>query len=430
MIKLFNITRKLSECNSYIQQLEAQNKLLHENLLLSQQTEKTSDQKKYAQHKASLLRPIHEMADFIGREFEFRHNVVRDSYEYRPRNDRRDWQPVGERQLNTIMNSVQDDGGVLCLKSLVVQRIKSMMACDYHPVQDYLNGIRGMWDGRNRIDDLARRINQSDYCRRMLHVWLLAMVAQWLGLDVRHANAVMLLLVSPRQGLHKSTFLHELLPDALTSYYTDDFTLASRSNAERKLVEFALINIDEFDKLPARKQPELKTLMQTLRPSFVKAYKNCFNQLPRIASFVGTTNQRHVLTDRTGSRRFLILEPEDMIRIGDIEHDQLYAQLLHEIESGHRFYFTKEEEAEIQAVNQAYYQLDAVEQLFTRFYRKPSNGEASQSLYASQLMEFLRRRDAKTLRMVSETAFAKMLVRLGFTPEHHHNGNIYRVVAL
>ena len=35
-----------------------------------------------------------------------------------------------------------------------------------------------------------------------------------------------------------------------------------------------------------------------------------FNQLPRIASFVGTTNERRVLTDRTGSRRFLILEPE------------------------------------------------------------------------------------------------------------------------
>lgn len=74
--------------------------------------------------------------------------------------------------------------------------------------------------------------------------------------------------------------------------------------------------------------------MQTLRPSFVKAYKTTFNQLPRIASFAGTSNERQLLTDRTGSRRFLILEPDDVIRVDGICHDQIYAQLLHEMENG------------------------------------------------------------------------------------------------
>lgn len=39
---------------------------------------------------------------------------------------------------------------------------------------------------------------------------------------------------------------------------------------------------------------------------------------PRIASFVGTTNERHVLTDRTGSRRFLIIEPDGIINVEGI----------------------------------------------------------------------------------------------------------------
>jgi predicted P-loop ATPase len=298
----------------------------------------------------------------------------------------------------------------------------------------------------------------------MMAVWLRAVVAQWLGVDDNHANAVMLLLVSPRQGLHKSSFLHALLPDELESYYTDDFTLTSKGNAERKLVEFALLNIDEFDKLPAKKMPDLKTLMQTLRPSFVKAYKTNFNQLPRIASFVGTSNSRQLLTDRSGSRRFLILEPDGMIDIEGIDHRQLFAQLLHEVEHGGRYHFTKDEEEEMQRVNQRYYKPTPEEQLFARFFRAATeadeaadstgtektadstgtetvaNGTGAETvangtvrvecLSAGQLMARLSKHSPSLMRNMSETVFGKMLTRMGIPREHHHSGNLYRVVAL
>ncbi len=446
-MSLFRLTEKLLECNKYISQLEAQNKLLHDNLLLTAQNQRKSEQQKYENRKRQFLRPIHEMADYIDHAFEFRHDVIRDTYEYRLRGQDDDWLPVDERQLNSIMNSVQDQGGVFCLKSLVSQRIKSVMATDYHPVHAYLDSIRGTWDGRDRVGDLCSRISKSDYCHRLMRVWLRAMVAQWLGINGRHANAVMLLLISPQQGLHKSTFLHELLPEQLSAYYTDDFTLSSKGNAERKLVEFALVNIDEFDKLPTKKMPDLKTLMQTLRPSFVKAYKTNFNQLPRIASFVGTSNERHVLTDRTGSRRFLILEPDGEIRVEGICHDQLYAQLIDEIEHGQPYYFNKQEEAEMHQHNQSYYKPNELETLFAQFFDVPireSHGDAAevekvestspeststQLLSAAQLMERLRSHNAKVLREVSETTFVSMLHRLSVPIEHRHYGNLYRVVV-
>ena len=49
---------------------------------------------------------------------------------------------------------------------------------------------------------------------------------------------------------------------------------------------------------------------------------------------------RELLTDRTGSRRFLILEPDSMIDVEGIEHDQIYAQLLQEIEQGEPYYLS------------------------------------------------------------------------------------------
>ena len=440
MIKILNLTKKLAECNSYIQELETKNVLLEQHIELVKQQKR----------KETGLLPVLEMAEFIGREFEFRHNVVLDSYEYRRRHPVADgtttegsadgtaaenaadngWMPVDERQMNTIMNRVQDEGRVLCLKSLVQQRVRSELAKDYHPVAEWLDSVRGTWDGRDRVGDLARRINSSDYCHRLVPVWLRAVVAQWLGIDERHANAVMLMLVSEQQGMHKSTFFHELLPEELESYYTDDFTMASKGNAERKLVEFALVNIDEFDKLNPRKLPDLKTLMQTLRPSFIKAYKSNFNQLPRIASFVGTSNSRQLLTDRTGSRRFLILEPDGIIDVEGIDHRQLYAQLLTEVERGERYYFTKDEEAEMQRTNERYYRLTPLEQLFSRFFRAPAEDEEAQQLSASQLMTQLAPHGPSLVRDTSETAFANMLRRLQIPRDHLHNGNYYRVVRL
>ena len=454
MIKILNLSKKLVECNTYIRQLETKNELLQEQMTLTEQQHKkaakqqeTSAASRYEQRQEAFLRPVREMAAFIDYEFEFRHNVVRDSYEYRRRptvsgetqpeddtgrheTNAGDWLPVDERQMNTIMNRVQDDGNVFCLKSLVTQRVRSELARDYHPVAQWLDGVRGTWDGVDRVGDLARRINGSDYCQKMVPVWLRAVVAQWLGVDERHANAVMLMLVSEQQGLHKSTFFHELMPEALESYYTDDFTLSSKSNAERKLTEFALVNIDEFDKLPVKKMPDLKTLMQTLRPSFVKAYKTNFNQLPRIASFVGTSNSRQLLSDRSGSRRFLILEPDGQIDVEGIDHRQLYAQLVSEVEQGERYYYTKEEEQEVQRTNEQYYRPNPLEELFQRFFRAPEEGEESLQLSASQLMAQLQRRSPSLLRTVSETAFGTMLRRLHIPKDHCHNGNLYSVIAL
>ena len=51
--------------------------------------------------------------------------------------------------------------------------------------------------------------------------------------------------------------------------------------------------------------PLLKNLMQASALNIRKAYKRSASALPRIASFIGTSNREDLLVDRTGSRRFL-----------------------------------------------------------------------------------------------------------------------------
>ena len=386
---------------------------------------------RYEERQQQMLRPIHDMAAFVIENFEFRHNIVRDLYEYRRKGSDNAWKLIDKRQLNSINCRIQDEGEIFVLSSYVKQRIESELAMDYHPVRAYLNKVRGHWDGKtDYIADFARRISSSDYCQRMVRIWLRAVVTQWLGADNQHANAVMLLLVSPQQGLGKSTLFTSMLPREIADYYTDDFKINAKGNAYRKMVEFAIVSLDEFEKIGRKQMPELKSMMQTLKPSFIGAYQKNFNQLPRIASFVGTTNERHVLTDRTGSRRFLILEPDGIIKVEGIDHDQLYAQVLHEIENEKLpHWFSKDDEAEMEKHNKDYYVLTDVERLFLRYFSIPEKEGEGVFMSGPEIMRELEKLSQKTMAGVTANAFGRSMTRLGLRRVGHHDTDGYWVLA-
>lgn len=390
-----------------------------------------SSAERFEERKQAMLRPIHDMAQFVMENFEFRHNIVRDLYEYRRKGSDDEWKLVDNRQMNSINCRIQDDGEIFCLSSYVRQRVESDLAVDYHPVREYLNKVRGRWDGEtDYIGDFARRISSSDYCQRMVRIWLRAVVSQWLGADSLHANAVMLLLISEQQGLGKSTLFTSMLPKEVADYYTDDFKINAKGNAYRKMVEFALVSLDEFEKIGRKQMPELKSMMQTLKPSFIGAYKKNFNQLPRIASFVGTTNERHVLTDRTGSRRFLILEPDGIIDVEGINHDQLYAQVLHEVEDLHLpHWFSKEDEAEMERHNKDYYVLDDVERLFLQYFTIPKQDGEGVFMSGAEIIRELGKHSRKTMEGVTTNSFGRSMTRLGVKRVGHHDTDGYLVLA-
>ena len=391
----------------------------------------TKAKDRYEERQQQMLRPIHDMAAFVIENFEFRHNIVRDLYEYRRKGSDNPWKLIDKRQLNSINCRIQDEGEIFVLSSYVKQRVESELAVDYHPVRAYLNKVRGQWDGKtDYIADFARRISSSDYCQRMVRIWLRAVVTQWLGADKQHANAVMLLLISPQQGLGKSTLFTSMLPREIADYYTDDFKINAKGNAYRKMVEFAIVSLDEFEKIGRKQMPELKSMMQTLKPSFIGAYKKNFNQLPRIASFVGTTNERHVLTDCTGSRRFLILEPDGIINVEGIDHDQLYAQVLHEIENEKLpHWFSKDDEAEMEKHNKDYYVLTDVERLFLRYFSIPEREGEGTFMSGPEIMQELEKHSQKTMAGVTANAFGRSMTRLGMRRVGHHDTDGYWVLA-
>ena len=336
--------------------------------------------------------------------------------------------PVDSRTLNGIALDAIDNG-VDCWDRDIKRYVESDHVQAYHPFDLYFKHLPA-WDGTDRVTDLAKRVADSDLWTRAFHRWMLAVTAQWTGRggEGRRANSVAPLLVSTAQGLGKSTFCRLLLPPQLRDYFTESFDLTNATAAENKLASYGLINLDEFDRLPASRMPQLKNLMQMEALRVRRAYRRTAEPLPRIASFIGTSNRRDLLTDLSGSRRFICVEVEHPIDCNTpIDYEQLYAQLLHELENGERCWFSKEEENEIQQANRPFYRVTPAEELVSTCFRFVKPGEQGARLMsAAEIYATVKRKNPAALKDCSCTSFARLLAQLG-RRVHTKYGNGYWV---
>ena len=401
---------------------------------------------KEAVKKAKSCSLMQEVTAFLTSRYRFRFNVLTEETEVADvanitniENNLPDahlrYAKVDERWMNTLsMEAIET--GIDCWDRDIQRFVRSRRISEYHPFTAYFEQLPE-WDGKDRVSALARRVSDDPVWVNGFHRWMLGLSAQWMQFrsdanSTNRANSVAPLLVSSRQGLGKSTFCRLLMPDALKAYYTESYDLGSPASAEAKLAACGLINLDEFDKLSASKMPLLKNLMQASALNIRKAYKRSASALPRIASFIGTSNREDLLVDRTGSRRFLCVSLEHAIDCTTpVEYEQLYAQLKAELLSGERSWFNKEEEQAIQQHNALFYKHIPEEEVFRlcfRFATKEDHPQEVLTLSATQLFERMKSAHPSVMRGMTAYSLSRILPQLG-ERVHTAKGNVYRVVA-
>ena len=405
--------------------------------------------------KAKSCSLMQEVTAFLTSRYRFRFNVLTEETEVAevtnniPDTHLR-YTKVDERWMNTLsMEAIET--GIDCWDRDIQRFVRSRRISEYHPFTAYFEQLPE-WDGTDRVSALARRVSDNPVWVNGFHRWMLGLSAQWMQFrpdtnnanrannansanntsSINRANSVAPLLVSSRQGLGKSTFCRLLMPDALKAYYTESYDLSSPASAEAKLAAYGLINLDEFDKLSASKMPLLKNLMQASALNIRKTYKRSASALPRIASFIGTSNREDLLVDRTGSRRFLCVSLEHAIDCTTpVEYEQLYAQLKAELLSGERSWFNKEEEQAIQQHNALFYKHIPEEEVFRlcfRFATQEDHPQEVLTLSATQLFERMKSAHPSVMRGMTAYSLSRILPQLG-ERVHTAKGNVYRVVA-
>lgn len=389
-----------------------------------------STNKNGAKAKTCGIQPVpltRQVGDFLKSHYDFRYNLLTEEAEFRPTgNNSTIFLPIGKRELNTFCLEAHTQG-ISCWDKDLSRYIYSTYIPEYHPFHLYMEELPA-WDGVDRLEALARRVSSTAVWTKGFRIWMLALAAQWAGLQNIHANSVAPILVSSEQGRQKSTFCKALMPPVLQRYYSDNLKLTAQGNPERLLAEMGLLNMDEFDKYGQQKMPLLKNLMQMSSLNICKAYQKNYRNLPRIASFIGTSNRFDLLNDPSGSRRFICVEVEHVIDCNGIEHDQIFAQLKAELADGARYWFSKEEERELQRHNTAFYRACPAEEVFHACFRPAMPGETCEQLSAATIYKVLKTYNSAAMRGCNPNVFGQLLSATGAVRKHTKYGNVYLVV--
>ena len=317
------------------------------------------------------------------------------------------WQQLTDREFRKMAIEQMEQVGVAWSIDVELY-LRSALIPDYNPVLDYL-GSCGTWDGQtDYIRDLARRVpTHFDKWPDYFHSWVLAMVAQWMNLSRDFGNAVVPILIGA-QGTHKSTFCRLLLPPCLHEYYIDDIKLDNAEQVERMLSRMLLVNIDEYNAKTDREQAKIKRVLTEKSVQTRKMRSDQYVLLPRTASFIATTNEMEPLYDPTGSRRYLCCEVTGIIDTETpINHRAIYAQAVTELRGGAQWYFSKNEENEIEHHNQNYRRQTTPETVLLSYF-EPAERSKAHFMLAVDIQKELRRH----VRMTDVPSIKKLTIAL------------------
>ena len=371
------------------------------------------------------------LLNYLERKYEMRFNTALGCTETRKAGSNEPFVPVDERMRNTIAIKARLDG-IDAWDKDIRRYTESDFVKAFNPVDIFLKGLRGRWDGKNHIEALADCVpNDNARWAEWFHTWFLAMVAQWMGLDVSHGNSVAPLLIA-RQGYRKSTFCKRLLPEALQWGYNDNLIISEKQNTLRAMTQSLLINIDEFNTLSAKTQDGfLKNVMQLANIKIRQPYRQQQVTLPRIASFIATANVADVFSDPSGCRRFITVTLTGPIRLPEhIDYEQLYAQAVAELDNGRRYWFDEADTQDIMENNVQYQQRTPAEALFLDCFSIPKDLTKGAYMTAASIFSLLRKRYGSQLNLTSLSHFGRVLANIpNLHSKHSSHGTEYLVAV-
>jgi len=376
---------------------------------------------------------------FLNEYYLLRRNVLSGKVEFATKSEDGqfgNFQALTKTAKNSIVIHARKIGllGKKSPKQGIMEYLESDEILDFNPIEDFLFHLP-KWDGHNYVADLFARIpglstEQTDF----LCVWFRSTVAHWNQMDTLHANETVPTLIGD-QGCGKTTFLRRLLPPHLREYYLDHLNLSNKFDKEMALTNNLLVNIDELDSITPTQHPQLKQTLSKNKVNGRPIFGSVQNDRPRFASFVATTNNRHPLTDATGSRRYICIAiPSGQLidNTGDINYEQLYAQLMYEVQEQHApYWFNNEQVKRIQELNLDFMAQKDLADMITVCFRKPMEGETAKSMSSTQVLKLIQQ-EYPTLKINHSTTIhlGLSMKQMGFERKDHNHAAYYQVIPL
>ena len=174
----------------------------------------------------------------------------------------------------------------------------------YHPIQERLRALD--WDGTPRIEGFLTRwmgCEDSPYIREVSRLIFAGGVHRLFDPGCKFDYVPVLV---GKQGSGKSTIVRWLAVE--DDWFTELTTMEGKESIEQ-LTGSWICEITELLALSRVKEQEaVKSFLSRQRDRYRRPYDREVTEQPRQCVFLGTTNRRQFLRDRTGNRRFCPVE--------------------------------------------------------------------------------------------------------------------------
>ena len=304
------------------------------------------------------------------------------------------WEPVTDRIVNSLWAQMSAEWRVNVMD--IYRVILSDFVPEYHPFRAYLQALPpAPATGSGAIARLAQtvRVRGGEAVQQRweeyLRKWLVGMVAAWV--DDAVVNNVILVLIG-EQGSYKTTWFQYLLPPSLRRYFYTK-TNANRLGRDEllTLAQYGLVCCEELDTMRPAELNQLKAAVTMSSIDERAAYAHFHEHRPHIASFCGTGNNVQFLSDPTGNRRWLPFEVESITSPRDVpfDHDAIYAEAYALYRSGFRFWFSRQEIAELADYNRKFETPRLEWELVQQYFRLPAEGESGEFMPVAAALQLV-----------------------------------------
>ncbi|WP_240520943.1 VapE domain-containing protein [Bacillus cereus] len=224
------------------------------------------------------------------------------------------------------------DRGYFITKDRLIDHLLYLASCNKkNKVAEYFLNVSKKWDGQSRIEEVFATLNvRSD--RELGIAYLKKWAIQAVKLAFNESgkiNQEFVLVLQGSQGCGK-TFWFRLLFSSLGDDY---FKTGKRLNPENKdsvieaISNFA-VELGELDSTMKFEQAALKAFFTENFDEFRRPYQRLSVKYPRMTVFFATVNDEEFLKDKTGNRRYAVINVGDKISdLKAIDIDQFWGEI-------------------------------------------------------------------------------------------------------
>ena len=354
------------------------------------------------------LTTIQKVEIFLKKNYEIRKNIITQQVEYRL---------VGEEMFtaineNSLYRELQHQGIKFSLQNLA-SLLQSDFVESYNPFLHYFESLPA-WDEIDHIAELANCVKADDQ-PFFNELFKKALVRSIACSCYNIVNRIVMVLVSEKQELGKSSFIRFLNPFG-EKYYTES-SLRDNKDSDFKLVENFIYNLEELSSLSSMDVNKLKATISVAIIKERRPYAKNEVEAPRRCNFWGSTNKEEFLTDTSNTRWLCFTVDEiDWSYNEKVDIHKVWAQAMHLYKTGFKFNLTKEEQNIREERNKLFEMSSNESDLINKYFAvcRPGKDGSAQFFSITEIAEHLKKTPEGKNITFNRFALGRALSQSGF----------------